>query len=292
MTLLDRWLVAAGYAHWRITRRGRSGWIAGALLALAVAAIVVPVVVVAVTPQPEEATLEQLQLNVVTSTWVRVQGELQPAEPWPDGTLRYSMHEPGNEALILTVVSPNPLPTGPTEVTGHISGGVPVERSFGVLLADERYEPPRRDPWALLAIPAIFAIGLVVGGRAHYPVLRPDRAATAGGSPLADGQQVTASWSGRIGDLEVPFRRARQCRLSVVADPGVCEVTIADAQGTRTVGIFRSARKQRLRICSLRGSVPGVEAHGPGLDLLFAFDDRATRDRFAGALETTPTAFA
>jgi hypothetical protein len=292
MTLLDRWLVATGYAHWRITRRGRSDWIAGALLVLAFAAIVVPVIVVAVTPQPEEATFEQLQQNLVTSTWVRVQGDLQPAEPWPDGTLRYSMREPGNEALILTVVSPNPLPTGPTEITGRISGGPPVERSFGVILADERYEPPRRDPWALLAIPAILAVGLVIGGRAGYPVLRPDRAATAGVRPLVEGQRVAASWSGRIGDLEVPYGRARPCRVSVVADPGVCDVTIADAHGTRTVGVFRSAQKQRLRICSLRGSVPGVEAHGPGLDLLFAFDDRATRDRFAAALETSPAAFA
>jgi hypothetical protein len=290
MSLLDRWLVAAGYAHWRITRRGRSGWIAGALLALAFAAIVVPVVIVAVTPQPEEATFEQLQLNLVMSSWVRVQGELRPAEPWPDGTLRYSMREPGNEALILTVVSPHPLATGPTEITGRISGGSPVERSFGVVLADERYEPPRNDPWVLLAIPAFLAVGLVVGGRAGYPVLRADRAAAAGARPLVEGQRVAASWSGRIGDLDVPFGRARPCRLSVVADPGVCEVTIADAQGTRTVNVFRAVQKQRLRVCSLRGSVPGIEAHGPALDLLFAFDDRATRDRFAAALETSPLA--
>ena len=292
MTLLDRWLVAAGYAHWRITRRGRSDWIAGALLALAFAAIVVPVIVVAVTPQPEEATFEQLQLNLVMSSWVRVQGELRLAEPWPDGTLRYSMREPGNEALILTVVSRNPLQTGPTEITGRISGGPPVERSFGVILADERYEPPRRDPWVLLAIPAIVAVGLVVGGRAGYPVLRPDRAVTAAARPLVEGQRVAASWSGRIGDLDVPYGRTRPCRLSVVADAGVCEVTIADAQGTRTVNVFRAAQKQRLRICSLRGSVPGVEAHGPGLDLLFAFDDHGTRDRFARSLETSPVASA
>ena len=285
MTLLDRLLVIAGYAHWRVTGRGRNGTAATVLIWLMVAAIVVPVLVVAVTPQPQEATLEELQLNLVTSPWVRVKGDLQEADPWPDGTLRYALREPGNEALILTVVSDAPLATGLTEITGRTSGGRPVQRSFGVIRADVPYVPPRNDPWFLLAVPAVLGFGLVAGGRAGYPVLRPDRHARAGSAPLAPGEQVTGRWSGRIGDLEVGFPEERACRLSAAVDADVTEVTIVDEHGTRTVSVHRSARKQPLRICSRGGCVPGVEAHGPGLDLLIGFDEQGPRDRLAAALQ-------
>jgi hypothetical protein len=223
------------------------------------------------------------------SSWLRLEGDLREAAGAPAGEYRYTLHDPTNAALVLTVIAAAPLPTGNTQVTGRLSGALGVPGTFDTIVADVPTEPPRRDPWLLFSVPAILALVVVMGGRVGYPVLRRERTRRMppGAAPpprLGRDERSVAEWSGRIGSEIVALDEARRCTVAVVWDPDVCQVTVTDSVD-RLIAVRRESLKARVRVCRTDGCRPGVEVHAPTADVTLVFETRAERDRLAASIE-------
>jgi hypothetical protein len=281
--ILDRPLAGAGRLAAAIGRRGR--WAPAAAVVGLVVLSLIPVLIVGSTAQPADISFQDLQADRIPArtTWFRMTGDLRPV---PDPTQAiYTLHDLRNDVLAVTVVADAPLPTGPTQVTGVISGVIPVDGTFATIRADVPAEPARHDPWLLFAIPALLAIPLLIGMRTGYPVVRRDPPARTHGAPLAPGESLPALWSGWIGNEVVPFGSMRPGSVSVAPDVDICQLTITEAGATRRVSARRASPRQRLRICWTGGSRPALAIHAPSADIVVALDDAAARDRLAATLE-------
>lgn len=283
---LDRPLAAAGRLVAAMGRRGR--WAPAVAVVGLLFLSLLPVLIVGSTAQPADISFEDLKANRIPdkTTWLRLTGDLRPV---PGQSLIYALHDLSNDALVVTIVADEPLATGRTQVTGDLSGVMPVAGSFVAIRADIPTEPARHDPWLLFSIPALLAIPLLVGMRTGYPVVRREPAARtrarANAGRLAAGESLPARWSGWIGNDVVPVGAMRPCSVAVDEDLDVCQVTITEAGATRRVSTRRASPKDRLRICRTSGSEPALTIHAPSADIVLAFDDARARDRLAASLE-------
>jgi hypothetical protein len=283
-TLLDRAIAAAGRFHASLRRRAR--WAPVALVTGLVVLTLIPPLIVGSTRQPVAVSFVDLQAKQIpeTTTWIRVEGDLREAPGHEAYT--YTLHDTENDALAVTVVSAGPLPTGPTQVTGVISGA-PIEGTVASIQADVPTEPARHDPWLLFSIPALLAIPVVVGARAGYPVVRlePRRRDGVRSMPFGPGEPVSARWSGWIGNERVGFNEMRPCSVAVEGDRDVSRVSVTDAQAVRSVAVRRDSQKRRIRLCRTDGCEVAVEVHAPAADLVFVFADAGLRDRFVATVD-------
>jgi hypothetical protein len=286
MTVLDLALAVAGRSHAVLSDGSRSErraqLVAVALFALAV----IPFVVIALTPTPLELSLEELREGryPTRTSWLRLEGELRDAGTTTDGLNAYTLHDPDDEGLAVTVIASGPLPTGHTEVTGQPLGGVREPGTFEAFYADVPTEPARRDPWPLFVLPALVALFLIAGEQSGYPVVRGERRRGQPPAPLGPDERVAARWSGRIAAEQVPADAARACTAAVAGDAATFTLTVTDERGAHAIAIRRTAPRTIGRICRTNGCVPGIELHATGSDIVLECDTRTDRDRLAGAM--------
>ena len=291
MRLFDLALAVAGRVAASISARGP--WVTRAVIAGLLAGTLIPVMILfAFTRVPTEVTFADLKAGFLPpmTSWLRLEGELRPVpddvQPASgDVPYVYTLSDPTNDRLAVSVESDAPLETGHTQVTGEVSGAGSVPGTVATITADVPAEPIRHDPWLLFALPAMLAIPVVVGLRTGYPVVRGDPPSPYRAGPLRLDESLAARWSGRIGSDSAPREAMRPCTITVTADVDVCQVSVADASTARTVATRRASPKRRLRVCWTDGCKPSLEIHAPAADLLLTFDKVIDRERFAATLE-------
>ena len=290
MRLFDLALAGAGRVAASI--RARGPWVTRAVIAGLLAGTLIPVLIIATTRTPTEVTFNDLKTGLLPpmTSWLRLEGELRPVpddvEPASgDAAYVYTLSDPTNDRLAVSVESDAPLETGHVQVTGRVSGAGSVPGTVSTIHADVPTEPTRHDPWLLFALPAILAIPVVVGLRTGYPVVRGDPQAPYRAAPLRPDESLSARWSGRIGSESATRDAMRPCTLTVTTDVDVCQVLVADAATARTVATRRASPKRRLRACWTDGCKPALEIHAPAADLLLTFNNLNDRERLATTLE-------
>lgn len=287
MTLLDRVLVAAGRSYAAISHGGRSPVRARVLIVMLLLLSLVTTVAISLISIPSEKSFDDLRERRYRDLeWLRLEGDLREGGR-DDGRHVYVLHDPANPTVAVTVYAPGPLPTGATQVTGQQRNDARLEGTFDTFYADAVTEPARHDPWPLIALPALFALFLIVGGRAGYPVVRredrPTRA-EAGTRPLATDEKVAARWSGWLQGEIQPLDKPRDSTLAVGRDAEVSTLTVVDALGARSLVVRRASPRPVGRVCRVRGCTPHLEIHAPGGDVLFEFGSVEDRNRIAEAL--------
>lgn len=291
MRLFDLALAGAGRVAASIQARGP--WVTRVVIGGLLAGTLIPVMIIfAVTRVPTEVTFADLKAGFLPpmTSWLRLEGDLRPVpddvQPASgDVPYVYTLSDPTNDRLAVSVELDAPLETGHTQVTGQVSGAGSVPGTMATITADVPTEPIRHDPWLLLALPAILATPVVVGMRTGYPVVRGDPPAPYRAGPLRLDESLAARWSGRIGSDSAPREAMRPCTVTVTPDVDVCQVIVADAASAHTVATRRASPKRRLRICWTDGCKPALEIHAPTADLLLTFHEVIDRERFAATLE-------
>ena len=202
MTPIDLGLAAAGRSHAVVSRGGRSSRGIRLLVIGLFAVSAIWVLVISLTSTPMETSLADLRAGLYPSrtSWLRLEGELEPAEVTTEGYTAYVLRDASDPSLAVTILASSPMPTGHADVTGQPLGGVRAPGTFEAFYADATSEPPRRDPWLLVALPALFGLLLLLGERIGYPVMRGEsRTGPDAAAPLRPGEEVAARWNGRIG---------------------------------------------------------------------------------------------
>ncbi|HEV8404234.1 MAG TPA: hypothetical protein VGQ31_14485 [Candidatus Limnocylindrales bacterium] len=281
MRPLDLALAGAGRSHAALHRRAR--WLPALTVVALFLLSLLPVLIVGSTKQPNDVSLKDLQSENVPAgaSWFRLRGDLRDVPAASPYT--YTLHDLTDDSRAVTVVSDSPLPTGHIEITGRQDG--PSQRgTFLSIQADVPTEPVRHDPWLLYAIPAVIAIVIVVGWLRGYPVKRRDGGTTAAVDQLHPGERLAATWGGWIASETHGLDAMSACQVEVACDPDVCTMTIADADGVRTVPHRRASPKRRIRLCWTSGVRHGLDLHAPAADLVLTFDSEIERDRFARSI--------
>ena len=281
MTPIDLALAGAGRSYAALHRRAR--WVPAVVVAGLLLLSLIPVLIVGSTKQPNEVSLTDLETQNLPAgaTWFRLEGDLRDAPGASPFT--YTLHDPADDARAVTVVADTALPTGHIQVTGRQDG--PSQRgTFLSIRADIPTEPVRHDPWLLFAIPAVLAGVIVVGRIRGYPVVRRDGGATAVVDQLHPGERLSGHWGGWVGRERHDLDAMSPCTLEVACDSDVCTMTIADADGVRTVPHRRTSPKRRIRLCRTSGVQYGLDLHAPAADLILAFETAVDRDRFARSI--------
>jgi hypothetical protein len=287
MTVIDLALAVAGRSHAVASRGGRSTGRARLLVAALFVLTAIPIVIIALSPIPLERTFEELRdgLYPDRSSWLRLEGDLQPSDVTSEGNVAYVLRDSRNPDLAVTILAPGPMPTGHVEVTGHPLGGVRAPGTFEAFYADPSTEPARHDPWLLIALPALLGLLLLLGERIGYPVIRGEsQKVPLAAAPLRPGEEVAARWNGQVGSEDLPLGEARACSVAVDDEGEVALLRIRDEGGTRHVAVRRTTPKVIGRVCRTNGFRPGIEVHGTGSDIVFEFDSAADRDRLAASV--------
>ena len=286
MTPVDLGLAAAGRAYAAVSRDGRATRTARLVIIGLFAITVIWVFIIGLTPTPMEISIADLRDGHYQSreSWLRLEGELEPSEVTSGDYIGYVLRDSSDPTLAVTVLSPSPLPTGHTDVTGQPLGGVRAPGTVEAVYADVPTEPARRDPWVLVALPALAGLGLGLGERVGYPVMRGESGETVTASPLAPNETISARWNGRIGGEEVPTAESRACTVRVTGAGEVVLLSVTDSGSTREVPVRRVTPKVSGRACRIGGCRPGLEVHATGSDIVFEFDSVADRDRLAASL--------
>jgi hypothetical protein len=282
-TLLDRAIAVAARFHASLYRL--ASWAPAVLVTGLIVLSLIPPLIVGSTRQPVLVSFADLQAKRIpySTTWLRLDGDLRDAPGEPPYT--YTLHDPGDNALAVTVVSASPLATGPTQVTGVVSGA-PIADTFASIKADVPTEPARHDPWLLFGVPALLAIPILIGAWAGYPVVRREPRPRRGRRSVLFGpdERVQARWSGWVGNEHVDVSAMRPCSVAIEGDRDVLHISVIDAEAVRSAAIRRDSQKGRIRLCRTDGCDPAVELHGQGADFVLAFADAATRDRFVATI--------
>jgi len=289
MLPLDLALAAAGWFA-RLIRRvvGGSPRRMWSVLAILVLLSGIPISFVGSSPRPTDLTFEDVRQNhlPVMARWVRLAGELR--EEKTAGGRLLELHDSRNDAEYLIIIAEGPLATGHAELTGHISPREATTGNIGTLEADIPPVPRVDEPIWLYLTPAVIAIVLAIGLWAGYPVVRRERGPGDRSRTLAPGDSVPTRWSGRIGNEIVAGDRPTACTLVIRSEPDLSYLVLteadAEAAADRTIRVRRPASASRVRVCRIGRRESGLEVHAQNADLLFAFEDRATRDRVAATL--------
>ena len=287
MTPLDGVLVAAGRCYAAVSRRDRSPRRARVVILALLLLSALPTLAISLISIPSEKTFDDIREGRYRGLeWLRLEGDLREAGRSGDRYV-YTLHDPADERVAITIYAPGPLPTGATQVTGQVRTDARLPGTFDSFHADAVTEPARHDPWLLIAMPALTALFLMLGARVGYPVVRRiDRSAAqrVGQPALGQDDEVRARWSGWLGTEERSLDHPRECAIAVEAGSEVRTVTIVDELGARSIVTRRSSPKPLGRVCRLRGCRPHLELHAPGGDILFEFESVRDRDRAAAAL--------
>jgi hypothetical protein len=285
MTPLDLGLAAAGRTYAAVSRGGRASRGTRFLIIALFALTVLWVLIIGLTPTPTDISFEDVRTGQFQSreSWLRLEGDLEPSDVTTQGYIAYVLRNSADPSQAVTILASSPLPTGHTDVTGQPLGGVRAPGTFEAIYADVPAEPARHDPWLLVALPALFALFLVLGARVGYPVMRGESRATRA-SPLAGDETVAVQWSGRIGSEEVAMGRGRDGRVSVTGDGEIATLMVTDERGTRQVPVRRTTPKLSGRACRIGGCRPGLEVHATGSDMVFELDSAEDRDRLYASL--------
>jgi hypothetical protein len=287
MTPIDLGLAVAGRSYVAVSRGGRSSRGMRLLVIGLFAVTSIWVLVISLTSTPMETSLADLRAGLYPSrtSWLRLEGELEPAEVTTEGYTAYVLRDTSDPSLAVTVLASSPMPTGHADVTGQPLGGVRAPGTFEAFYADATTEQPRHDPWLLIALPALLGLLLVLGERIGYPVMRREsRNGALAAAPLRPGEEVGARWNGQIGSEAPPAGEARACSVAVDDQGEVALVRIRDEGGTRHVPVRRATPKVVGRVCRTNGCRPGIEVHGTGSDIVVEFDSAADRDRLAASV--------
>ena len=287
MTPIDLALAVAGRSHAVVSQGGRSTGRARLIVAGLFILSAIPLVVIALSPIPLERTFEELRdgLYPDRSSWLRLEGDLQPSDVTSAGYVAYVLRDPQNPDLAVTILAPGPMATGHVEVTGHPLGGVRAPGTFEAFYADPTTEPARHDPWLLIALPALLGLLLLLGERIGYPVMRGEsRKGQLAAAPLRPGEEITALWNGQIGSEDLPPGESRACSVAVDDEGEVALVRVRDEGGSRNLTVRRATPKVVGRVCRMNGCRPGIEVHGTGSDIVLEFDSAADRDRLAASV--------
>ena len=286
MTPVDFGLAAAGRAYAAVSRDGHATRGARLVIFALFAITAIWLLIISLTPSPMEISFADLRDGNYPSreSWLRLEGELEPSEVTSGDFIGYVLRDSSDPTLAVTVLAPSPLPTGHTDVTGQPLGGVRAPGTVEAVYADVPTEPARDDPWLLIALPALAGLGLGVGERVGYPVMRVESARPAMATPLATDETIAADWNGSVGREEVRKAEARACTVRVTGDGEVALLSVTDVGGTRDVPIRRGTPKVSGRACRIGGCRPGLEVHAPGSDIVFEFDSVEDRDRVAASL--------
>ena len=288
MTPLDGVLVAAGRAYSALSGAGRSTTRARLVMVALVLVSVLTVLAISLITTPSETTFEDLEAGRYRGLgWLRLEGDLRDAGRDNNGRYVYTLHDPANETIAVTVYAPGPLPTGQTQVTGRARTDERLPGTFDTFHADAVTEPARHDPWLLIAVPALVAAFLAVGARVGYPVVRrQNRSARelANHRRLAPDETIAARWSGRLVGEERDLDDPGACTVAATGEGDVASLTVADERGPRTVVVGRSSPKPVGRVCRVRGCTPHLEVHAPSGDVVLEFASAADRDRLAATL--------
>lgn len=288
MTPVDFVQAAAGGTAYVVRRavRGsrRATWLVIVVLGLL---SLIPTLAIGSSQRPTDLTFEDVRLQDIPAltTWVRLDGELDAIQT-ASGPV-YHLHAPGDSQYYLIVTAEEPLTPGRQEMTGHLSLGGQGSGLIGFLDADVPAIPRREEPFQLILLPAALAIVIVIGMHLGYPVVRRERRdASTGIGPRTLRDTLAGQWSGRIGSLEVAHIAAIPCSITLVPDPrhpDMSELTVVDAEATRTVRLRRAAPSHPVRLCRVSGTTPAMEFHAQNADCVLSFADRDTRARLMAA---------
>jgi hypothetical protein len=287
VTPVDLGLAAAGRAYAAVSRDGRASRGARLVIIGLIAITALWVLVISLTPTPMEISFADLRDGNYPSreSWLRLIGELEPSEVTSGDYIGYVLRDSSDPTLAVTVLAPSPLSIGHTDVTGQPLGGVRAPGTVEAVYADVPTEPARQDPWLLIALPALAGLGLGLGERVGYPVMRAESTKRpSAAAPLTEVETIAARWNGRIGGEEVPKAEARACTVRVTGDSDIALLSVRDDGGTREVPVRRATPKVSGRACRIGGCRPGLEVHATGSDIVFEFDSVEDRDRLAAAL--------
>ena len=188
----------------------RATLLTGGLILLSV----LPALAISLTPVPLARTFEQLRLGDYRgrTSWLRLEGDLRYAGPSSTGGMLYTLHDPADERVAVTVIAPAPLPTGHVDVTGQPLGGIRVTGTFEAFWADVPTEPARHDPWLLFAVPGVLGLIVAIGGQVGYPVMRRDRWRVAA-DPGVGETAIAVRRYGRIEGDALPDGRSQPCTI-------------------------------------------------------------------------------
>jgi hypothetical protein len=287
MNPVDLALAAAGRTYAAVSRDGRSSRGARILVIGLFAVTAIWVLVIGLTPTPMDISFADLRAGnyAARTSWLRLEGDLEPSDVTSQGYIGYVLRDEADPSQAVTILSPTPLPTGHTDVTGSPLGGVRAPGTFEAFYAQFPTEPPRNDPWLLVALPTLIALVLLLGERVGYPVMRRESAARASSATALGAEEtISAEWNGRIGGEEVPSAAARPCTVAVTRNDEIAMLSVTDSGGVRQVPVRRATPKASGRACRIRGCRPGLEVHATGSDIVFEFDSVGDRDRLAASL--------
>jgi hypothetical protein len=287
VTAIDRALAVAGRSYAAISAFRSDERRANMVMATLVALTLIPLLVIGLTSTPLERTFEELRDGLYRdrSSWLRLEGDLTAAPETPSAPYSYILEDPRGSGLAVTVYADGPLPTGYTDVTGRPLGGVRLPGTFEAFYADVPKEPARHDPWPLIALPAILALGLAIGERVGYPVVRGERVIGARPAALDPGEALPVRWSGRIGGESLGVRSPVVGTVAVRRDGPGRVVNLLDVAVDRSFSILPGRSTLVGRVCRVGGCQPGLEIHAPGADLILEFETARDRDRIVATLD-------
>jgi hypothetical protein len=291
MTPLDVGLAAAGWLAVRLDRRlSRTGsW------AVVIGLLMVSFVwtyFIGTTPRPTDLSFDDVRTGSIPAmtTWVRLEGDLRA---YPNSDSLYELHDLADPSRYIIVISDTPLSLGRQVMTGHISSDAgSTTGNIGSLEPDIPAVPKQNEPFVIIWLPAGIAVLILLGRRLGYPVVRRERPKLLHAPPLAPGERLQATRSGRIGSDEVPSADAVSCEVDVRRGDDAHELVLTDdptaaptaERRVHVIPLRRSVPIVRLKVCRVSGCDGGVLIHAQSADLVLVFRDRAERDRLLTTL--------
>jgi hypothetical protein len=283
MNPLDLGLAAMGGLAAAIGRRfgrGRGTWLVVIGLVLLSA---IPTYLIGSSPRPTDLTFDDVHVGRIPAmtSWVRLEGELRL---FPGSDSLWELHDTGNDALFVIVITDAPLEPGHTVMTGRLSPRTATTGNIGSLDPDIPAVPKRNEPFGLILLPAAVGGMIVVGRWLGYPVVRRQRRSRVAAPRLAAGERLEGRWCGRIGGEVVAVAAARPASIGVTAGPDVHELSVRDDEADRMVRVRGSLAVPLVKVCRIGGCDPGVLIRAQNADVVLVFDRREDRDRLVSTL--------
>lgn len=305
-----------GWMAWVIRRPlDRRGWsrvgnfVAPALAVVLLVAAAAPIVIPLLDAQPEDAAVQQIFDGTVMHPegWVRLRGRVTPLTESPTG-------EPGTFGLLIdadrrlravVVQATGPLEAAAeTTVSGTlmeqsavVSEELPIEATEAgtpprvvpdrIVVLDEPPKPVRVILWPLAIVPALVAVGLLIGSRIGYPVFRPSLEIDVLARPLAAGERVPTAYGGRIGDNHAQLGEPGAALLLLRRDPrglllSVQPLAEDGGPAPRPVLVGGSWSTGRTGwVHTVAETVAALHVRTELVDAIFLFARSAERDRVA-----------
>ena len=286
MTVLDRVLVALGYTSSSIGRGGRSPLRLRIVIAALFLLSLLPTVAISLITIPSETSYDDLRAGRYRGLgWLRLEGDLRAAGRAEDGRYLYTLHDPTDDTVAVTVYAPGPLPTGATQVTGRARNDTRLPDTFQTFYADANDRACPHDPWLLIALPALLGPCWCSGSASGTRSCATNRARQC--LPLlrsAPARRSAPAGAGRSAARTFPLARRGHARSpsTMTAKSHSCISGTSEARAT-----YGSAgpRRRSSGVCAGRtAAARASKPMGPGSDLLIELESAAERDRLAASV--------